>query len=375
LLLVKGVRAENGSISLGAISDKAGFETWLWFNSTPDEFLEIKKEKMGKRILTPEDRERMRLHMAKMRLEHPERFDPKLNGLSEKLRGKKLERLRRKELKRQAKEKLANAPAPTKAETSETEIVRPAATTAEILGEKPEIKSPEKSSQDSSGIPTAPPPVEDAKEVQLEDLFDEPLKPAEAEKIIEQEKEKGSTPPPNNPSEESKAGSSEQQSQTPPPKQEATMQVNRMLAVIVWGMIVQTCVRLFGKAFEPRKFPDGQGGFLDENENVIGAAVAYFDSIGFVKLTPLWNLVLTILSYFLIRFNVLLDWISARRKKSSATKPAPVGLKPRPTPPPQPAPAPAPKPPEQPAPQSKPTEQELIELAEQERLDAESSFL
>jgi hypothetical protein len=108
----------------------------------------------------------------------------------------------------------------------------------------------------------------------------------------------------------------------PPPKEEPAAKpspgANRALATMVWGMILQTLVLLFGEEMLPKKFhtPAGE---IDENENVITAWCDYFDSLGFVQMTPLWNLLLVMAGYFLLRLNLILKWFKDRKLRSAKT--------------------------------------------------------
>lgn len=86
--------------------------------------------------------------------------------------------------------------------------------------------------------------------------------------------------------------------------------------MMVWGMILQMAVLIFGEGMLPQKFKTPAGD-IDENENVIQAWCDYFDSLGMTKLSPLWNLILTICAYFLIRVNHILLWFKARKKRNA----------------------------------------------------------
>lgn len=311
--------------------------------------------------------------MLAYRAANPDKFNPALNGSNANRAAKKAEKIRRKELAKQAFERVKE---PIK-ETTENvdkipaEKIVPKATKEQILGSK---KTEEKSLQDLLAS-DAPPKIQEPELIEMEDIFSAPPK-LDEKKVSDDLNEKLPPQPEEKAQENGQAGSGQA---TQPKSDESKQQssgVNRVLATMVWGMIVQTCIRIFGEAFRPRKFPDGAGGFVDENDNVITAFVTYFESIGFVALSPLWNLLLSIASYFLIRFNVLLDWFMARKKKSNATKPSQAGQPLQPKGPlgrpiPQPAQRTEPPQPEPLQPQPQPAQEVEVEMSEPE---IENSF-
>ena len=103
----------------------------------------------------------------------------------------------------------------------------------------------------------------------------------------------------------------------------------RALAVMVWTMILQLLAVLFGPAMFPRKVGNGPGEVpYDENEMVIGAWMDYFASIGLKPLSPVMNLLLSILAYMLPRAQFIVEtvkgWFSPRaRDIRNARKPTP----------------------------------------------------
>lgn len=140
-------------------------------------------------------------------------------------------------------------------------------------------------------------------------------------------------PPP-----EVESGDAHHQQQAPPSSSALAMNLN--LANMVWGMLLKIFILIFGDGVDATGKPnprtaaclpqiiktgaiDGASGKeieLDENKNVISAFCEYFNSIGFVKLTPLWNLILTLAMYFLLRIELVIIWFKNRKARSAASR-------------------------------------------------------
>jgi|ERR1700728_4794 len=337
---------------------------------------------MGKQNLTPEQRAQKAAHMKEIRAKYPERFNQKINGAATKRAEKKAEKARRKQLAKEAREARQIQSEQTIMPTTNQIPNQSPENVAQIPPTSKAEKSEEKGKAKTSDIlPTesifSPPPKPEPIIADMDELFQKPLTEPEIENIKEKIHD---NPKPGNIGQEHEEKNGDPQASgsgptdgIPQDKAKATG-VNRVLATMVWGMIVATCIRIFGQGFQPRVFKNPGGQDLDENENVILAFCDYFDSLGLVKLSPLWNLVLTLASYFLIRINILLDWFEIRRKKQAAMKPSSV----RQTPPPRPQPEKAqprkPESPGTPPEQPTPSAQEPKPEAAQEMFEQEVSY-
>lgn len=255
--------------------------------------------------------------MAEMRAKFPDKFNPKKNNATANFKAKAArgelgkpktpgkpktayQLLKERALAAEAQLKISGekageitvqgklpvgvAPAPEK--------IISAATTAQILPSSP-----------APVITPAPvPPVEPQIAVES-DLFSTP---PPADKLIDET----NAPPPAPDAQTAGQGTEQPKAATNSPG------INRALATMVWGMILQFCVLIFGNGMLPQVFKTPAGD-IDENENVINAWCEYFDSLGMKKLSPLWNLILTVAAYFLIRLNHIVIWFKSRKLRSA----------------------------------------------------------
>jgi len=302
--------------------------------------------------------------MKRLRKEKPDLFNPKKNGATAKFKQVAAERKRI----RQAQQP------PLPGAEPQNRPPAPAPATPE----------PVKPAPAPAPAPAAPAPAPAAGprviEVTQNDLFSPPAPaapaPAPADQPGSTQGGPGSAPgapaagdrpgsTPGGPAGGDQPGSGPGSSAGPGPAPEpgkADPAVNIALATMVWGLILQMAVMIFGPAMLPQKFKT-PAGEIDENENVIVAFCEYFNSLGFTKLSPLYNLVLVIAAYFLLRLNTILEWFKNRRKMKSANSPGTQPGGSGPTPPAEPKAEPQPAP-ETPAPQQTQQTSRATELGE-----------
>jgi hypothetical protein len=302
--------------------------------------------------------------MKAMRAKNPDKFDPKKNGAAE---GRKRAKL---------KPKPQPAPAGTVAPAPVPDPAPPVAPPAPQPVPEPKpapIAQPALPRIDP--IKSAEPVKQPVFKVESADIFNPVPEPAPAPSAgpgasISPDPNAGPGASGSQPNAAGQgSGPQEGAPADPQPEAKPSPGANRALAMMVWGMILQMCVLLFGPEMLPKKFTT-PAGEIDENENVIAAWCDYFDSLGFVRMTPLWNLILVMSGYFLLRLNLILQWFKDRRLKSAKT-PGTKATSPEEKPPeaqPQPGstarPAPGQPQPPRPTPEEKSTEVELEVVAE-----------
>jgi hypothetical protein len=104
---------------------------------------------------------------------------------------------------------------------------------------------------------------------------------------------------------------------TPTPPQEV-----KKYAVLVWGMIVKTCCAIFGDGFKPILMKSDTGEILyDENAEGVKVWWNWLVSIGVRAFSPVVELWMFMVSYFALRFPLIIARF--RKKKPSASPPAP----------------------------------------------------
>jgi len=124
---------------------------------------------------------------------------------------------------------------------------------------------------------------------------------------------------------------------------------NLGLATIVWTMLVNLFVGIFGPTWRPTS--------AEENEMCVSAWRAYFESIGIKPFSPLVNLWMAMIAYSAPRFGSIVAKFR-KKKKPLAESPrggppeSTEGKEPSPEPPPAPEPKSTPPPPGPPAPVS-----------------------
>ena len=124
----------------------------------------------------------------------------------------------------------------------------------------------------------------------------------------------------------------------PPPAAEPS-QDNLGLATIVWTMLVNLFVGIFGPTWLPTS--------KEESEMCVSAWKAYFESIGIKPFSPLVNLWLAMFAYVAPRFGSI---VAKFRKKKTTLEESPRGAPPESSGPKEPSPAsPAPAPEKKPA--------------------------
>jgi hypothetical protein len=117
-------------------------------------------------------------------------------------------------------------------------------------------------------------------------------------------------PPPGSP------GTGSPQTPTPPAPPEV-----RKYAVLVWGMIVKTCCAIFGDGFKPILMKTETGEILyDENAEGVKVWWNWLVSIGVRAFSPVVELWMFMVSYFAIRFPLIVARF--RKKKPAASPPA-----------------------------------------------------
>lgn len=155
----------------------------------------------------------------------------------------------------------------------------------------------------------------------------------------------------------------------PPPPESV-----KKYAVVVWGMIVKICCTIFGDGFKPITLKSETGEVLyDENAEGVKVWWNWLVSIGVKTFSPIVELWVFMISYFTIRFPLIVARF--RKKKPAGEQPAPTATVPpagqeRPAPPPSNRPpltkTPPPESPEQTPPTQPPpaTEAERAEAGE-----------
>lgn len=307
------------------------------------------KNKRPRPPVTPRQRQAARETLAKLRKRSPDKFNPQKNGARKALEKKKVE-----------------PPAPKISTPPPPPQPQPTPTAPPVVTPPPALEIPKPTPPPAPVITPPPQPTP---------------QPTPTAPLIVDESELFSAPPPK-PTEEIPGGPPP--APEPQPKTETQTPggkaANIALAQMVWGMILRIAILIFGDGVKENGEPNPRtarmlpqviktpAGDIDENANVLTAFVEYFDSVGFVKLSPLWNLLLTLAGYFLMRLEVIVLWFKSRKARSAQTR------EPRPTKPEEKSPAEEAPRPRKPAPEEKgprtPPPPPVVELED----TAETSF-